>query len=159
CKVKISGGGSGGIHCRLPGNPERQFQPAAPLSRYAIGLALIAIAAAAPRLLLGSAQFIGYDGFWHVFIAQQDRWPAFWADIYANAHPPLFFLLLKPVLHLGHSLLVYRSISLMAWIASVFPFGWIAHRVLSSDVRAWQSTLVYGLAMPGIIMSCEVRSY
>ena len=69
-------------------------------------LALIALAAAVPRIWLGASQFVEYDGYWHVFIAQQDNWKNFWADIYANAHPPLYFLLLKAALHFGHSLLV-----------------------------------------------------
>jgi hypothetical protein len=122
-------------------------------------LALIALAAAVPRIWLGASQFVEYDGYWHVFIAQQDNWKNFWADIYANAHPPLYFLLLKAALHFGHSLLVYRSISLLTGIASVFLTGLIALKVMGSKVRAYQSALAYGLALPGIIVSCEVRSY
>ena len=83
----------------------------------------------------------------------------FWADIYANAHPPLYFLLLKAVLHLGHSLLVYRSISILTGVASVYLVGRIALKVTGSNMRAYQSALAYGLALPGIIVSCEVRSY
>jgi hypothetical protein len=122
-------------------------------------LICIALAAAVPRLLLGASQFIEYDGYWHVFIAQQDNWASFWADIYSNAHPPLFFLLLKAALRFGHSLLVYRSISILTGVASVFLVGRIALKITTSNVRAYQSALAYGLALPGIIVSCEVRSY
>ena len=58
-------------------------------NRLAAGLVLIALISAVPRLLLGASQFIEYDGYWHVFIAQQDRWSNFWEDIRVNAHPPL----------------------------------------------------------------------
>jgi hypothetical protein len=122
-------------------------------------LICIALAAALPRLLLGASQFIEYDGYWHVFIAQQDNWPSFWADVYANAHPPLFFLILKAALPFGHSLLVYRSISILTGVASVLLVGRIALKVTSSNMRAYQSAVAYGLALPGIIVSCEVRSY
>jgi hypothetical protein len=44
-------------------------------------------------------------------------------------------------------------------VASVFLVGRIALRVTASNVRAYQSALAYGLALPGIIVSCEVRSY
>jgi len=122
-------------------------------------LAFIALAAAVPRLLLGSSQFVEYDGYWHVFIAQENDWPGFWRDIQTNAHPPLYFLLLKVILRFGRSLLIYRSISLLTGVASVVLVGGIARKVTGSNVRAYQSALAYGLALPGIIISCEVRSY
>lgn len=128
-------------------------------NRFALGLVLIALIAAVPRLVLGASQFIEYDGYWHVFIAQQDNWANFWADIKANAHPPLYFLLLKAVIHLGRSPLIYRSISLVTGIVSVFTVGWIARKVVKSDLWAWMAAVAYGLAMPGIIISNEVRSY
>jgi hypothetical protein len=127
--------------------------------RFVLGLVLITLIAAVPRLVLGASQFIEYDGYWHVFIAQQDNWQNFWADIQANAHPPLYFLLLKAVIHLGRSPLIYRSISLVTGIVSVFTVGWIARKVVKSHLWAWTAALAYGLAMPGIIVSNEVRSY
>src|SRR3984957_6412525 len=99
---------------------------------FGTGLVFTALAAAVPRLLLGASQYIEYDGYWHVFIAQQDNWHNFWEDIEANTHPPLYFLLLKAVMHLGRSPLIYRSISLVTGIISVFTVGWIARKVVIS---------------------------
>jgi hypothetical protein len=148
----------------LTSSPKRTFLPSTPAGRFTSGrfaviLVLISLLAAIPRLLLGVSQYIEYDGYWHVFIAQQDNWQNFWADIYANAHPPLYFLILKAALWLGHSLLVYRSVSLLAGIASVFLVGWIARKVTASNLLSSECALAYGLALPGIIVSCEVRSY
>ncbi len=128
-------------------------------NRFALGLILIALIAAVPRLVLGASQFIEYDGYWHVFIAQQDNWHNFWEDIRVNAHPPLFFLLLKFLMHFGRSVLIYRSISLITGIVSVFSVGWIARKIVKSELWAYTSALAYGFALPGIIISCEVRSY
>ncbi len=128
-------------------------------NRLAAGLVLIALISAVPRLLLGASQFIEYDGYWHVFIAQQDRWSNFWEDIRVNAHPPLYFLLLKFVIHFGRTLLVYRAISLVTGIISIFSVGWLARKVTHSEIWAYIAALAYGLAMPAIIVSCEVRSY
>lgn len=122
-------------------------------------LILIALAAAVPRLWLGASQYIEYDGYWHVFIAQQDKWPRFWADVYANDNPPLFYLLLKFVMLFGRNSLIYRSISITADAASVFLVGWISWKVTHSNARSWQAALAYGLALPAIIMASEVRSY
>jgi hypothetical protein len=128
-------------------------------NRFPLILILIALICAVPRLMLGASQFIEYDGYWHVFIAQQDTWKNFWEDIRVNAHPPLFFLLLKVLVHFGRSLLVYRAISLVTGIVSVFSVGWIARKIVKSDVWAYTAALAYGMALPGIIISCEVRSY
>lgn len=146
----------------LTGRPTEELPTSSALSArgsFSLILILITLAAAIPRLLLGSSQFIEYDGYWHVFIAQQDNWTNFWSDIYANAHPPLFFLLLKIALRLGHSLLIYRSISILTGVASVFLVGRIARKITASNILGYESALAYGLALPGIIVSCEVRSY
>jgi len=128
-------------------------------NRFALGLTVIALIAAVPRLMLGASQFIEYDGYWHVFIAQQDNWHNFWEDIRVNAHPPLFFLLLKFLIHFGRSVLIYRSISIVTGIVSVFSVGWITRKIVKSDLWAYTSAAAYGFALPGIIISCEVRSY
>jgi len=48
-----------------------------------------------PRLILGASQYIEYDGYWHVWIAHQLQWGNFVKEYQANAHPPLYFLLLR----------------------------------------------------------------
>jgi hypothetical protein len=148
-----------GVNCPLTGSPKWKFLPSQAPGGFSLVLVFIAVAAAIPRLILGASQYVEYDGYWHVFIAQQDNWRRFWSDIYTNAHPPLYFLLLKVVLHLGHSLLIYRSISMLTGVATVFFAGWIARKLMGSNIRACQTALGYGLALPAIIVSCEVRSY
>jgi hypothetical protein len=128
-------------------------------NRFALGLILIALVSAIPRLVLGSSQYIEYDGYWHIFIAQQDNWSRFWEDIRANAHPPLYFLLLKAVIYFHRSLLAYRAISLVTGVGSVLVLGSIARKITRSNLWAWLAALAYGLALPGIIISNEVRSY
>ncbi|HEY3824762.1 MAG TPA: hypothetical protein VGL82_09395 [Bryobacteraceae bacterium] len=143
----------------MTGSPKWKVPLSSAWGRSGLIFLLIALAAAIPRLLLGVSQSIEYDGYWDIFIALQDKWPTFWDDIFSQAHPPLYFLLLKATLRFGHSLLIYRSVSLLAGIASVVQVGWIARKVTGSNVRAYQSALVFGLAMPGIIVSDEVRTY
>ena len=61
----------------------------------------IVLLALVPRLIFGASQYIEYDGYWHVWIAQQDRWANFIREYKANAHPPLYFLLLRYTAWLG----------------------------------------------------------
>lgn len=51
-------------------------------------LAAIAVAALIPSFYVGLHTWIEYDGWWNVFIAQQDRWANFVADYKAaSTHP------------------------------------------------------------------------
>ncbi len=118
-----------------------------------------ALIAAVPRLYLGATQFIEYDGYWHVFIAMQDDCHQFYKEYQSNFHPPLFYLLLKVAIWFGRTPLVYRSISLLTGIASVFVMGRIAERLSFHRYTAVVAALAYGVALPSIIISCEVRSY
>ena len=86
-------------------------------------LILISLAAAIPRIYLGATQHIDYDGYLHVFIAMQNKWEIFWQECQADFHPPLFYLLLKVVLWFGRSALIYRAISILTGVGSVFIVG------------------------------------
>jgi len=129
---------------------------AVPLQWTLLGISLLA---ALPRLYLGATQFIEYDGYWHIFIAMQDDWQQFRSEYQSNFHPPLFYLLLKLALWFGRTPLVYRAISLLTGIAAVFVTGKIAERLSFRRSTPMVAALAYGLALPSIIMSCEVRSY
>jgi hypothetical protein len=119
----------------------------------------IALLGAIPRLYLGATQYIEYDGYWHVFIAAQDDWQQFRWEYNSNFHPPLFYLLLKMAIRLGRTRLVYRAISLAAGIAAIFVIGQIAKKISEGSCTPAFAALAYGIALPSIIISCEVRSY
>ncbi len=121
-----------------------------------LGIVLLALI---PRLIFGASQYIEYDGYWHVWIAQQDRWANFVREYHANAHPPLYFLLLRWTAWLGKTNLAYRFISIASGTASVFLLGRTAMRALRSPVWAVLAALAYGLALPSLLLSNEVRTY
>jgi hypothetical protein len=108
-------------------------------------LVVISIASLIPRLVLGVSQYISYDGCWHIFIATQDRWKFFWVEILDNAHPPLFYFLLRFVTRLGHSHLIYRAIGISAGVGATYVLA--VSRLRSAGMRSsrfWQP-LVTGL--------------
>jgi hypothetical protein len=127
--------------------------------RFDLALIAIALLCLIPRLLFATSQFVEYDGYWHVWIAQQDRWDNFVREYQANAHPPLYFLLLRLSFLLGRTQLAYRSISLIAGTVSIFVLGKTALKAMRSPIWAALSALAYGLALPSILISNEVRTY
>ena len=122
-------------------------------------LILISLAAAIPRIYLGATQHIDYDGYLHVFIAMQNKWEIFWQEYQANFHPLLFYLLLKVVLWFGRSALIYRAISILTGVGSVFIVGKVAEKLSLWRYTPAIAALAYGFALPSIIISNEVRSY
>ena len=122
-------------------------------------LLLISLVAIIPRWRVETGRYIEFDGYWHVWIAQQDRWINFLREYRDNAHPPLFFLLLRVITDFARSPLAYRSISLLTGIVSVWLLGKTAAKITKSLAFAAGAALAYGLALPSIQMSNEVRSY
>lgn len=120
-------------------------------------LLLISLGAAIPRIYLGVKQHVDYDGYWNVFIAMQDNWGALWKDYQATLHPPLLYFLLKVSLWFGHSVLVYRAISILTGIGSVFIVGKIAEKLSLCWFTPVNAALAYGFALPAILVSNEVR--
>lgn len=122
-------------------------------------LLAVCVIAAIPTLYLAAHQFVEYDGFWHVFIAQQDNWRNFWWEYMHNDHPLLFYLLLRVVMKLGRSVLVYRSISVASGLGSVYLIGKVTEKLSDSKIAPVFTALAFGLAMPTIEIAVSVRSY
>jgi hypothetical protein len=125
-------------------------------------LALLAICAlgAAPRLYVAFSNAIEYDGWWHIFIAQQDTWRNFAVEYRFQAHPPLFLLLLKLCMFLfGTTRLAYRATSIAASVASTFLIARIARRVTSHAAVSLLCALSFALSTAAVEIATEVRSY
>ena len=82
-------------------------------------IAAVTIASLALTIHVGSIEGINYDGWWHIFVARQEGWARFLAEIRANPHPPLYHLLLKASSSLGSERLAYRLVGIAATAASV----------------------------------------
>ena len=130
-------------------------------SRTNLLLLLVSGLAAIPRVYLGltAHTWLDYDGYWHLFIARQDNWDAFLWEYRFNVHPPLVFLLLKTVSFFGHHVLVYRSVSILTGIASVFVVGKIAQKVCSHPLVAPITALAFALSWTPTKMSLVMQAY
>jgi uncharacterized membrane protein len=122
-------------------------------------LLLVALLCLIPRIYLGRTQFLQYDGYWHVFIANQDRWQNLVREYKENAHPLLYYVVLRWVSHLGHEPIIYRSINIVFGSAAAFVVGKIMQRICTSRIVPIVAAAAYGLAITSIELSLEVRSY
>jgi hypothetical protein len=120
---------------------------------------VIALLVAAPMLYMAVHDRIDYDGWWHVFIAREAPWARLWRDVEHNAHPPVFYLLLRAAAWFGSGRLVYRSLSIAAAIVATYVVGRIAARVFRTPALSLLCALAFGLAVPTVVMACAVRSY
>lgn len=123
-------------------------------------LVLIAtLVGALPRIYLAAVQFIEYDGWWHIFIASQDTLANFLWEVQSQAHPPLFYLLLRGAMAFGQSRLVYRGVSLLAGLATAYVLGKVAARWSRHWAVPALAALAVSLSWNAIEISCEVRAY
>jgi hypothetical protein len=107
-----------------------------------------------PRLFDASIRPIGYNGFWHVFIARNLERE--WRNL---PHPPLFLVLLRAADALSHSTLAYRSVSLIAGISVVYLFGRLLLKLRARPAVAVLGALAVAFSGNAINLSNEVQSY
>jgi hypothetical protein len=104
-------------------------------------------------------EFMDFDEWQQVFIASAPRWQDLTYELRAEAHPPLFYLLLKGLLALGHGQLLYRTIALLPGAGSVILTGLIARKALRSSALALVCAGTLALSTAAITISIEVRQY
>jgi len=125
-----------------------------------LGLVIVLGLTAGLLCQLASRQFVGYDSYWHVFIARQEHWWAFWQEVVANEHPPLYYLALKVgIWLLGPSHVAYRAISIASVVVASMCLGLIAERLTR---RAWAGLIAaagFGLSYNSAVNALEVRGY
>jgi hypothetical protein len=120
---------------------------------------VICVAALLVRIYVGSKEFMDFDEWQQVFMSATPRWSDFTFEVNAEAHPPLFFLLLRWLMSLGHSKLLYRSISIAFGTASVFLMWWIGRKVFRSRAVAVLAAGILALSAAAITIAIEVRQY
>jgi hypothetical protein len=121
-------------------------------------LAVVAVAAV-PLIRVGIAQYVEFDGWFHLFVSRAESLRTFHPDWHKTAHPPLYFLLLEATSLLGRSWLAYRVPSILAGLVSVFLVGKIAERTTASRIYGVLAAAAFGLSSATVTVSCEVRSY
>jgi hypothetical protein len=127
---------------------------------YRVLLGGVLVAAAAVLVAIGRREFIGYDSYWHVFIARQDRWPNFWREVRENAHPPLFYLALRAVSSwFGPGLLTYRLVSIASTVAATALVAAIVRRTTANRPLAIVAAAAFGLSYGAVMVGLEVRAY
>ena len=86
-----------------------------------------------------------------------DRCKLFISEWKADAHSPLYYLLLRIVAKLGHSHLLYRSLSIIPGVGSVYVIGQIANRLYDGKIVALLTAAAYGFSVTMIDHTCDVR--
>ncbi len=127
--------------------------------RFSALLLAIACFGLIPLLVFGNSQFLGHDSWLHLFIATQDRWVMFAGEWLHDAHPPLFYLLLRVVGSFGHNLLILRAIGIVSGTAANVVIGLIAAKIYRHRICALLVAAAYALGWNMIQVNCDVRSY
>ena len=122
----------------------------------------ILLVAAVARLLIrwyvGRKTYISFDEWQHVFMAGAARWNDVFFELRTNAHPLLFFVLLRGIVRWGNAAF-YRSISIAAGACSIVVVGLIARKILRSPIIQSLCAIAFALSVAAISMSVEIRSY
>lgn len=110
-------------------------------------------------LYFGPRERLGYDSFWHVFIARLDDWRQFAFEIADNAHPPLYYLVLKAATLLGSHVFVYRLPSMISIVVATWLMARVAGRLVDQPWLPVIAAVTFGLSQSAIEVGLEVRAY
>ena len=139
---------------RSPGKRSPLGSPGALYVGFAVALCAV------PLVALGRIDLLGYDAWWHVFIARQEVWDKFWAEIGRTAHPPVFFLCLKAAIAaFGAGPLAYRLVSIAATVGSIWLVGRILRRTAGHPWVPAAGALAFGASLSTFSVGLEVRPY
>jgi uncharacterized membrane protein len=139
--------------------PNAVESPSWPLGAWYALLGVIALQAIIV-ISIATRQFVDYDSFWHVFVAKQEDWRHLLREVVANAHPPLFYLLLKGSINLfGSSPIAYRLVSILAMLVSTALLGRIVFRLTKDVAVGVLAAAAFGLSFIAMEMGIEVRQY
>lgn len=122
-------------------------------------LLLVCVVAGAARVYVAAEKPLNYDEYWHIFVAQQDTREGLAREWRSNAHPPLYYWLLRLLVSLARGPVVDRSISLLAGVLAVLVIGQILAKVAKDPVVAPLGAFAFALAPSAVLISSEVRSY
>jgi hypothetical protein len=110
------------------------------------------------RIDVGRKTVISFDEWQHLFMAGSARWSDLSYELRTNAHPPLFFLLLRGILKL-RNVALYRSVSIASGVGSIVVVGLIARKLFRSPAVQLLCAAVFALSADAISISAEIRSY
>jgi uncharacterized membrane protein len=123
-------------------------------------LFLIALAGLAIRVYVGSKTFLDFDEWQHIFMASVPRRADMAFELKTQAHPPLFFLLLRYFVPFASgNPAIYRIFSIASGTGSVIVIGLIGRKILDSAVVQLLCAAAFALSLDAIAISDEIRSY
>jgi hypothetical protein len=97
------------------------------------------------------------EGIYHA-LAAMPEWSGFWSEVAVNAHPPLFYLLLRGLTMLGDDPTLLRLPALVFGCLAI-PAAFLALRRLSGPAAGFLAAGVVALA-PGLVVQSQlVRPY
>jgi hypothetical protein len=133
--------------------------PARPPRGFLVALSSLAALLMVPIVGYGRVARVEYDGWLHVFIATSNGWRHMAGDVLGNAHPPLYFVMLRAVSLFGDSVIAFRSIGWAATFVAIVLVGWCFHAATASRTFALIAAGAFGSTIATVYLANEIRQY
>jgi Dolichyl-phosphate-mannose-protein mannosyltransferase len=153
------------VATQAPASPSPGLPGPDPLSRRLGPLSLEAAAVLGLVLLGAALRLQGLSDYWlnpdegiYYAVAHLPAWPPFWAEIAANAHPPLFYLVLRGLGGLSPEPLLLRLPALVCGCLAIHAFA-LGTRRLAGPAAGLFAAAVAATAPGLVIQSQVIRPY
>jgi len=135
------------------------LKPLRPEKTDLLFLLIIMLCALALQLICGLSYPLGYDECWHIFYAAVDPLSKSLEELRKDAHPPLPYLLLRPLVRAGDHRIWPRLISILAGIIQIPLFFLIVRKLKVARPVAYLGTAVFTGSHVFTVISITVRAY
>jgi len=137
----------------MPSEPDADLLAARYGTIAAIGVVGLAVVLRLPDLFVW---WVNPDEGIYFGVLTQERLGAFWSEVFATAHPPLYFLILRAMGLIATDVAWLRSLAFVCGCAAVWVFILIGRDVGGTGARGWIMGLAAGLLLAASPVAVEL---
>ncbi|MFO0984401.1 MAG: hypothetical protein U1E76_22195 [Planctomycetota bacterium] len=100
-----------------------------------------------------------YDEVWHLFTAGLRPWRQLFAELAHEAHPPLAFLMVRPLVSWSSALWLARLSSVIPSVATVVVLFLLARRLRLTRPACHLTALLFAVSHHVVSLAASVRAY
>ena len=101
----------------------------------------------------------GYDEFWHLYYGEVEPFWYFWREIGQDTHPPLTYLLLRPLTDAGADPVWGRLTSLVPGVLSILLMFLVSRAMGMTRAVSHLAAFLLSVSCAAVSMGISVRSY
>ncbi len=122
-------------------------------------LGLLVLATGVLQVYCARTWHLGYDEFWHIFFGEVEPFSKFLKEVMRDPHPPLHYLILRPLVDIGYDPIWPRLASIIPALLQIPLLFLVLRRLATSRALAFLGCFFLASSFAYTNMAVAVRAY